>query len=461
MFTFKEFLTESTMLIESKNLHLEHIEEEILNRGYEGGKAAINIIENVANMLAGNSDSKTLVTVKWDGSPAIVAGTNPENGKFFVGTKSVFNKRTPKLLYTTEDINELYGDKPDLANKLKNALHYLSKLNISDRILQGDIMFGPDDVQSTTYEGKEYITFQPNTVLYAVPADSKLAKEIQRAKLGVIFHTEYHGDSIANLRGSFNVSLKGLAKTSDVWYDDATYLDASGSVTMTEQETETINQFVKDAKRALASIDRKEFDTLFQHKHYVSLLKRYQNHLIRGGQAQPGSSMHWLAGLPKFLTQQIEKEKVSDATKAKKIEALHAHTEQVQHTLGKILQFQVNIIQAKHLLIEKLETAKQIGTFHVTDNGLKVAKQEGFVAVDHIGNAVKLVDRLEFSRQNFARGEDEEVAAVIGTPPLQQQGSFMGGETGMAGKGADPTVGDVPYHGRATGQFTDSTGTLG
>lgn len=461
MLTFKEYLTESTLLLEQKNLHLEHIEEEILNRGYEGAKAALSFIEGVAGMLMGNANSKTMITVKWDGSPAIFAGTNPENGKFFVGLKSVFNKRTPKLIYTVEDVRQYYSEQPDLANKLTNALKYLSKLNIKGRVLQGDMMFGPGDLDKTTYEGKEYITFRPNTVLYAIPADSKLAQTIQRAKIGVIFHTEYQGDSLATMKGSFRPSLDKLAKTPDVWYDDASYLDASGSVTMTEAESKRVADLINNARRTLATINKEEFSALYQNKHFVGLLKRYQNQLIRGGQAQTENLSQWIAHLPRFLEQQIQKERTTDATKQRKIQELHALVKRVQPTLEKILRYQVNVVQAKNLLIEKLETAKQIGTFHVTDQGLKVAKQEGFVAVDHIGNAVKLVDRLEFSRQNFARHEEEEISAVIGTPPLQQQGSYMGGETGMAGKGADPTVGSTSYLGEPTGQYTDSTGTLG
>ena len=96
MFSFKGFQTQD------KNTHLEHLEDDIINRGAVGGENAVNFLKAVRNMLAG-SGKGTNMTVKWDGAPAIICGVNPENGKFFVGTKSVFNK-TPKINYTSRDI---------------------------------------------------------------------------------------------------------------------------------------------------------------------------------------------------------------------------------------------------------------------------------------------------------------------------------------------------------------------
>ena len=451
------------MLVETKNLHLPHIEEEILDSGYEGAKAAIQHLEGVTGMLAGNSESGTLITTKWDGSPAIVAGTNPENGKFFVGTKSVFNKTVPKICYTPGDINEMYSG--ELAEKLRACLKHLPKLNIKG-ILQGDLMFTEGDVKERKIDGKNHLTFMPNTILYAIPTDSKLGKKIAKAKLGIIFHTGYDGPSIKDLSATHRISVKDLTSTPDVWFDDATYLDASGAVTLTAQETAEAIRHIEAARRALARITKEEFNKITSDKKYVQFLKQYQNQLIRGGELI-GDISQWITSLPEFIATKIGKEKVKPETQKKKIEKLHAHAREAEGALRKILEFQKHIIEAKHILIRKLETAKRIGTFRVSDKGLIVAPQEGFVCVDKLGRAVKLVDRLEFSRANFLRreedGEEGEITAVIGTPSLlsqtslMSQASYMGGETGLAGK--DPV--QTPYLGTPTGQFSDSTGTLG
>ena len=124
---------------EGKNLHLEHIEDEILNFGVPGGRAAINFVRSLRDMLAGESRSSVNMTVKWDGAPAIFAGTDPSDGKFFVAKKSVFNV-SPKLYKTDAEIDaDLSGD---LNAKFKVALAEFSKLGIKG-VLQGDLMY-PD-----------------------------------------------------------------------------------------------------------------------------------------------------------------------------------------------------------------------------------------------------------------------------------------------------------------------------
>jgi hypothetical protein len=155
------------LLAEDKNTHLEHLEDDIINNGYEGGQNAIAFLESLNEMLAGHSKSKVNVTTKWDGAPAIVCGPSPENGKFFVGTKSVFNK-TPKVNYSIADIRKNHTG--DLQNILRECLTYLSGLGMKE-ILQGDLMFTSSGKKKTTYKdpsGKQeaMISFQPNTIVY-------------------------------------------------------------------------------------------------------------------------------------------------------------------------------------------------------------------------------------------------------------------------------------------------------
>jgi len=153
------------LLTEAKNLHMEHIEDEIINSGAEGVDAVREYITGLLDLLDG-SDSQSKLTVKWDGAPAIICGTNPKNGRFFVGTKSVFAQRS-KAAYTPTQIRSYYQGQ--LADKLENAFIYLKRLNIK-QVLQGDLMFD-DNIKQ---DDGQSISFQPNTIVYKVDAGTEL-----------------------------------------------------------------------------------------------------------------------------------------------------------------------------------------------------------------------------------------------------------------------------------------------
>ena len=187
----------TTFLTEAKNTHLEHLEDEIINKGVVGGNQAIAFLISLKDMLAGQSKRKMNVTVKWDGAPAIFAGTDPDNGKFFVGTKSIFNK-TPKINYTVADINKNHGG--GLAAKLIVALKYFPALNIPG-IWQGDLLYTREDLKGSDIDGERVIMFTPNTITYTVPVRSQMAQKILASKIGVVWHTTYSGNSMSTLKG--------------------------------------------------------------------------------------------------------------------------------------------------------------------------------------------------------------------------------------------------------------------
>ncbi len=178
-----------TILNEAKLTHLEHLEDAIFDDGYAGGVEALKILTDISNTLAGHSKKPINIQAKVDGAPSIVAGINPENGKFFVGTKAVFN-RTPKLNYTNADVDKHHEG--NLAVKLKIALKEFPKMGIKG-IIQGDFMFIPSDLKKETIDDEKYVTFTPNTITYAIPAGTDLAKKITKAKVGVVWHTTYSG----------------------------------------------------------------------------------------------------------------------------------------------------------------------------------------------------------------------------------------------------------------------------
>jgi hypothetical protein len=361
-------------------------------------------------MLAGNSTSKVSVTTKWDGAPAVFAGTNPENGKFFVGTKGVFNVNA-KLNYTDADIDANHASE-GLNAKLKVALRYLPKLGIKG-ILQGDMMFSKGDIKTQVIDGEKYITFQPNTIVYAVPADAKLAQTMLAAQLGIVFHTSYTGKSMSDLKASFNIDIKNMTTTKDVWFRDAYFFDASGVATFTEEETKQITGILSQAGRTLQSINSLNLNRIAANDVILTYIKTFNNTKVREGQAIKNTTAH-TAELVRWVEAKLNKD-ISDAKKEEtKKKRVKEKTEIMRFfrsaaaDLRSIFDLMNLIVDAKNMIVKTLQQIKQItGTFLKTDDGFKVTNPEGFVAVDKLkGNAVKLIDRLEFAHANFTAAKN-------------------------------------------------------
>ena len=397
---FMDYLKENK---EGKNVHLEHLEDNVLNVGVSGAREAIEFLRSLRNMLAGHTGSKVNVTTKWDGAPAIFAGTNPENDKFFVGTKSVFAKNA-KLNYTDEDIDENHPS-AGLNEKLKLALAFLSKLGIKG-VLQGDMMFSKGDIKTETIEGEEYITFQPNTIVYAVPANSKLAKTMLAAQVGVVFHTSYSGKTLETMKASFNIDIGHLKTTKDVWFRDASFTDASGSATFTAEETAEITSILSNAGRVFQSIPALTLNRIAASETYLTQIKTFNNTKVREGKKIADTRVH-TQELINYVEAKLNKEILAAKKEDTKQKRIKEKNEVMRFYRSNAIQLKLIfdlmnlIVDAKLMIIRKLETIKSIGTFVRTDDGFKITAPEGFVAVDHVGKALKLVDRLEFSHKNF------------------------------------------------------------
>jgi hypothetical protein len=402
MSKFTDFLTEATK--EGKNVHLEHIEDEVLNRGVIGARESIDFLRSLRNMLAGHAETKVNITTKWDGAPAIFAGINPENGKFFVGTKSVFNKNA-KLNYTEDDI-DVNHPSGGLNEKLKVALRYLPKLGIKG-VLQGDMMFSKGDLKRETIDGESYIIFQPNTIVYAVPTDSKLAQSMLAAQLGVVFHTSYTGRTMEDMKASFNIDIGRLTATKDVWFRDASFVDASGSATFTEEETKQITTILSIAGRTFQTINPMTLNRIASSETILTYIKTFNNTKVREGKKITNTNQHTLD-----LIRWVEAKLNKDIADVKRVETKAKRTKEKTEVmrffrtnaaqLRFIFDLQNLLVDAKLMIVRKLESIRSIGTFVRTDTGYRITAPEGFVAVDKLkGNAVKLVDRLEFSQANF------------------------------------------------------------
>ena len=399
MLRFKQYLAEAK---EGKNLHLEHLEDEVLNNGINGTRGAINFLQSLRDMLAGSSKKSVNVSVKWDGAPAVFAGTNPENGKFFVGTKGVFNKN-PKVNYTNTDIDANHSS-AGLNAKLKVALMYLPKLGITD-VLQGDRLFTQDDLSTETIDGKPHITFTPNTITYAVPKES--ASKIEKSKMGIVWHTTYSGDTLQDMRATFSASIKGLTKTNDVWFTDAEYKDTSGTINFNKAETDAITAVLSLTGKTFRKMSSNFMNDLMKRDNIVTLIKTYNNTKVREGQKISNTVKH-ASDLVKYVDTKLQKNidsvktpKAKDAKKKIKDEIV-GYLSSHKKDLRTIFDMQNFLVDAKNMIIRKLGKARGVmDTFIRTDNGYRVTAPEGFVAIDQMGDAVKLVDRMEFSRANF------------------------------------------------------------
>jgi len=387
-----------------KNLHLEHIEDEVLNGGVDGTRGSINFIQSLRDMLAGSSMKNTYITTKWDGAPAVFCGINPDNGKFFVGSKSIFNK-TPKINYTPQDIDNNHP--PGLGSKLKVALEHLPKLGIKG-VLQGDMMFAKEDLAIKTIEGERYVTFHPNTIVYAVPLGSDLGKEILNSKMGIVFHTEYKGTKLEDMKSSFNININRLLKNKDIWFRDAEFTDASGTASFTARDTETITKILSSVGRTFQNISANTLNTIADDSEINTIIKTFNNSKIKTGQQIRNIRTH-VTQLIRYIENKYDKDinkLKTDASKDKKTQRKNEFLKfflQKKVDLGKIFDLMNMLIDAKMMIISKLENMEQLTQTFVKDGaGYKVTAPEGFVAVDQIkGGAVKLVDRLEFSRNNF------------------------------------------------------------
>jgi hypothetical protein len=403
MKTFKQTLSEAA----GKNTHMTHIEDLILDGGVKGARQAILALRSLRDMLSGNAKAPIDITVKWDGAPALFCGEDPNDGQFFVAKKGIFNAN-PKVYKSHADIDA--DTSGDLSKKLKLAFDNLKDLGIKD-VIQGDFMFDQSDLKKENINGVGHITFHPNTILYAVPLNTKLAKEIQRAKIGIIWHTSYSGKSFETMKAEFGRDIVGkLKRTSDVWMDDATLKDVSGTATLTREDTLELNKNLSEAGKIFQKIASKSLKEIEENKELNLIINVYNNREVRKGQRITNTERH-AKGLIMFVNDRYAKaidKRTSDAGKQvqidKRDELLEFFSKENLDQLKLIFDLHNYVTDSKLIIINKLNKLNNMGTFVKTKSGFKVTGVEGFVAIDRMeGGAVKLVDRLEFSTNNFSK----------------------------------------------------------
>ena len=396
MISFKSFLAEQ------KNTHMTHIDDAIIYGGVNGARQAINAIRSFRDMLQGHHSGS--VSVKWDGAPAIFAGTDPSDGKFFVAKKGIFAKN-PKVYKTPQEIDA--DTSGDLAAKLKLALQHLPSLGIKG-VIQGDFLFAQNDLKKDKIDGEDFITFHPNTIVYAVPANTPMAKDITAAKLGIVWHTTYKGSTFESMRASYGVNVNKFRSSSAVWSQDAFLRDLTNA-TMSESETKMVNAYLSVAGKIFNKISGSTLRELEAHPELPRLIEQYNNTFVRGGQVIQDTAKHtnnlilWIQRKFHDEIAKMKTEKGKTPRREKLANIMTFFSPRNKISIKLLFDFQKAIIDAKLIIINILNRLSKVKTFVRTNRGYKTTGPEGYVAIDKLsGSALKIVDRMEFSYNNFS-----------------------------------------------------------
>lgn len=401
----KSFKTFKQPLQESKNTHMTHIEDLVLDGGVKGARQAILALRSLRDMLAGNTPTAADITVKWDGAPAVFAGIDPSDGEFFVAKKGIFAKNA-KVYKSHEDIDA--DTSGDLAKKLKLAYDELKDLGI-EGVIQGDFMFDKKDLSTEKIDGIRYTTFHPNTIMYAIPVGTPLEKQIKKAKIGIVWHTKYSGASFETMNAEFGVEIASkLKKTPKVWQVDATLPQQEGAV-LNSDDTKAVTLALSGAGKIFKKIAANTLKEIEEDKELNLLINTFNNTKVRAAERITNPKKHvsdlisWVNQRYYKQAEKLKSDKGKAGVEAKKERIMTFFNKKNQKNLENVFKLQNFIVDAKLIIINKLNSLSNIDTFLKTKSGFKVTNPEGFVAIDRMeGGAVKLVDRLEFSTNNFS-----------------------------------------------------------
>ena len=396
------------------NKHLTHLEELVLTNKRDGATRAISYLNALSEVLDSNTPRSINTTVKYDGAPAVVVGRDP-NGNFFVGSKSVFNAE-PKLNYSIKDIKVNHAAAPGLIDKLVQTFVHFKDANI-DGVYQGDFLFDNEIKKVETIDGKEHVTFKPNTIVYAVPTDSEEGQDILNSSIGVVFHTEYDVqlDNEGKRRFTtkkFGVDVSTLDPGPRVYVKDAYFENDSGYVTLTDEESDIVRGLVLKSSKL---IDEINFDSI-DDQIYLGL-NTYINTEIRQGEFLKDTYVslqqfvEWVEGRLDRKIESLKSERGKEkATQSK--QKIMSLIDAAKKDIANLLELQVLIKQGKDIFIQKYNNImKGVAMKHYlfdSNGDLVVTDPEGYVAIDATGSAIKFVDRLEFSRANFALSSDQK-----------------------------------------------------
>jgi len=400
MLSFQSFLKEEAEGGELKHIH--HAEDRPLMHGHSGFEHAhAALMKAHAHMTAGAKNSN--LTMKYDGSPSIVFGHHPKNGKFFVATKSAFNKN-PKINHTEADIEKNHGHAPGLVQSLKHALKHLPKVTPKTGVYQGDLMHHADtksineslvSYESLIYEAKAggKVSFTPNTITYT--AHGKEADKVKRSKVGVVVHQKYNADMTS---ASPHVDHENFKEHPDVHIHGAEH-DTS-KVKHSPANESGFQKHMAAGKEIHDTHGHKMYDAVHpSHSGETGHLSTYINKTVRTGEVPSvkGFKEH-LKDVHEKLAAKVKTEK-SKSEKTGEGAKQIAHVEKNKSHYGNLLTMHHHLQQAKNHLVNSLESHEGHYQHHIAG---KKSKPEGFV-VHHENQPTKLVNRAEFARQNLLK----------------------------------------------------------
>jgi hypothetical protein len=237
-----------------------------------------------------------------------------------------------------------------------------------------------------------------------------MGKEIKKANLGVVWHTTYKGNDFPSMRASFGVNITGLKKKSSVWYQSAEYRDITGKATLSATETAKVTAALSKAGKIFSKIAGNTLRELENNTKLAQSIETFNNSLVRRGERIENTTKHvnnliaWFANKFNKERDKRKTEKGKANVTKKEEELMKFFSKGNKDNLKQIFDLQNALVDAKLLIINKLDKVKQLDTFVRTKTGFKVTNSEGFVAIDKTTDgAVKLVDRLEFSMNNFSK----------------------------------------------------------
>jgi len=393
MFGFKTFLKEQAEAAKTPShlKHLTHVNMHHIDEGEPGYHKAVHMLNSVHGHITTGGHNGTRITTKYDGSPSLVFGHHPSTGKFFVATKSAFNK-TPKINYSEKDIEANHGDKPGLAKKMKEALKHLKKVAPKHGVYQGDLMYGEGDVK----HGKDSASFTPNTITYTAHGDE--AKKVKKSKLGVVVHTKYHGPTLETMRAAPAEHLHDFGKHPDVNLIDPE-IDMSKAKHEKEHEKE-FQHHMAEAEKAHKSAPHNMHSVVVPHSEH---LNTYLNDTVKTGEVPS------VEGYKKHLSSKFGKkaDKLSSEKGKAKVSAdltAHlAHVDQHKKHFESALKIHHHLQQAKNALVKSLAPTEK----YETKIGETLTHGEGFVASHHKHGMTKLVNQEDFSRANLLKSRNK------------------------------------------------------
>lgn len=389
---FLTYLTEAD-LVHQHLTHLQHLEDLPHVGGINGYHHAIGALKAVGDQLEGKFNPSK-VTIKYDGSPSVVFGHDPITKKFFVASKSAFNK-TPKINYSVEDIRKNHKDAPGLQEKLIHALEHLPKIAPKHGIYQGDLMYTEDD----KHETKDHINFTPNTIMYSLPKKSEQGKKAKNAKLGIAVHTQYAGPTLDKMR-AIPLENHNFKEHPDVHV--LPHEVNLGDALQTGADKTSFDFNVRMAEKVHNYMARDALDRLISPDHQH--LSTYINQSVKEGKKPSVAGyMHHILQKGNNAAEGVK----TPAAKHRHIQAAVDHSQVVKdnaHHFEDFFKLHKHLAAAKNALVNQLNT-----TTHEMEHSIggKETHPEGFV-VHHQGYPIKLVNRAEFSRANFEQSKNRK-----------------------------------------------------